>query len=121
MSTKKPPRPSDQELTQLYNQQKQELQALVSKVGELEKDKDEHTLVIETLDEVQTLDPDRKCFRLIGGVLVESNVKDVLPALKGNVDGISRLVTTLTGQYEEKEKQFEQWKKEYNIQVVNQR
>lgn len=39
------------------------------------------SLVIETLKDV---DPSRKCFRLVGGVLVERTVKEVLPALETN-------------------------------------
>ena len=38
-------------------------------------------MVIETLKDVA---PERKCFRLVGGVLVERTVKDVLPALSNN-------------------------------------
>ena len=38
-------------------------------------------LVIETLDKV---DKDRRCFRLVGGVLVERKVGEVEPALIGN-------------------------------------
>lgn len=45
--------------------------------------------VIETLREVQKTSPERKCFRMIGGVLVERNVKEVLPALEGNLAGVS--------------------------------
>ena len=37
--------------------------------------------MIDTLKEVET---DRKCFRLVGGVLVERSVKEVLPALEHN-------------------------------------
>ena len=37
--------------------------------------------VISALKEVS---PDRKCFRMVGGVLVERQVKDVLPALEHN-------------------------------------
>ena len=47
-------------------------------------------LVLSTLDEALEGEPDRKCFRLIGGVLVERTVKDVVPALKTNRDGVSR-------------------------------
>lgn len=40
---------------------------------------------------MQKTDPMRKCFRMIGGVLVERNVKDVLPALETNLTGVSML------------------------------
>lgn len=42
-------------------------------------------LVIETL---QNVDADRKCFRMVGGVLVERTVKEVLPALTSNRDQV---------------------------------
>lgn len=43
-------------------------------------------LVIEALKGV---DLDRKCFTLIGGVLVEKTVKDVLPNLENNKSMVS--------------------------------
>jgi hypothetical protein len=43
-------------------------------------------LVIETLTEVE---PGRKCFRMVGGVLVERTVAEVLPALQKNVESVS--------------------------------
>lgn len=43
------------------------------------------SLVIDTLKEV---DPSRKCFRLVGGVLVERTVKEVLPALENNKEQV---------------------------------
>lgn len=48
-------------------------------------------LVLSTLNEALAGEPDRKCFRLIGGVLVERTVKDVVPALQTNRDGVSLL------------------------------
>ena len=40
-----------------------------------------YSVVIETL---KTVDKDRKCFRMVGGILSERTVKDVLPALENN-------------------------------------
>lgn len=44
------------------------------------------SLVIDTLKEV---DETRKCFRMVGGVLVERTVKEVLPALENNKEQVS--------------------------------
>ncbi len=37
---------------------------------------------------ISKMDPDRKCFRMIGGVLVELQVKTVLPDVAANRDGV---------------------------------
>lgn len=44
--------------------------------------------MLTTLDEALAEEPYRKCFRLVGGVLVERTVKDVVPALQTNRDGV---------------------------------
>lgn len=44
------------------------------------------SLVIDTLQDV---DPSRKCFRLVEGILVERTVKEVLPALENNKEEVS--------------------------------
>ena len=43
------------------------------------------SLVVEALKEV---DGSRKCFRLVGGVLVERTVNEVLPALTSNYEQV---------------------------------
>lgn len=45
-----------------------------------------YRLVIETLKEVA---PERRCYRMVGGVLVERTVGDVLPALVTNREQVS--------------------------------
>ncbi|KAI0353058.1 Prefoldin beta-like protein, partial [Trametes cingulata] len=103
------------ELQQQYNRYQSELQTLASKIGELEQEAEEHNLVLSTLDEALAEEPDRKCFRLVGGVLVERTVKDVVPALKTNRDGIQKVIANLVEQYKSKDEDFENFKREYNI------
>ena len=68
-------------LQSLRNEQR----AFASKLSELQMDLNEHKLVIDTLEKVER---DRKCFRLVGGVLVERSVGEVQPALTGNRDKV---------------------------------
>jgi prefoldin subunit 2 len=93
-----------------------------------------HRLVLETLE---PLPADRKCFRLINGVLVERTVKDVVPALQTNSEGLKKVLEDLVKQYTGKQTELEKWKvgrlaiarmksadtwiqKKNNIQVVQQ-
>lgn len=40
------------------------------------------------IDTIEPLDPKRKCCRMIGGILVERTVGDVLPVIKANQVGV---------------------------------
>lgn len=64
-------------------------------------------LVLETLT---PLTGDRKCFRMINGVLTERTVKDVLPALQTNADGLKKVLDDLVKQYTNKQTEMEKWK-----------
>ncbi|KAK7060384.1 Cochaperone prefoldin complex subunit [Paramarasmius palmivorus] len=110
---------SDQEIQQNYNRFQGDLQTLARKIGELESESEEHGLVLNTLEEALAEEPDRKCFRLIGGVLVERTVKDVVPALKTNREGIRKAVESLSEQYKTKEKELEDFKQDYNIRLIS--
>lgn len=62
---------------------------------------------------LETLEPlpgDRKCFRMINGVLVERTVQDVLPQLKTNADGLKKVLEDLLKQYTTKQEELEKWK-----------
>ena len=61
-------------------------QEYMMKISELEQDRNEHLLVEETL---QPLDPQRRAYRLVGEVLVERTVAEVLPTVAANRDNVS--------------------------------
>ncbi|KDQ08901.1 hypothetical protein BOTBODRAFT_59105 [Botryobasidium botryosum FD-172 SS1] len=106
---------TNQEVQNVYSRYQTDLQTLAQKIGELESEADEHELVLTTLLEALETEPDRKCFRLIGGVLVERTVKDVVPSLRTNRDGIKGVLTTLVEQYKKKEEEFQSFTREYGI------
>lgn len=66
-----------------------------------------HRLVLETLG---PLPADRKCFRMINGVLVERTVKDVKPALQTTSEGLKKVLDELVKQYKLQQEEMEKWK-----------
>jgi len=64
-------------------------------------------LVLETLTPLPT---DRKCFRMINGVLVEQTVNDVMPQLQTNADGLKKILDDLVKQYKKTQDEMEKWK-----------
>jgi len=106
-----------QELQLQYTNYKNGLQQIAQKIGDVEQEAEEHKLVLETLE---PLSEDRKCFRMINGVLVERTVKDVVPALKTNSEGLRMVLEDLVKQYNNKQSELEKWKKKNKIQVVQQ-
>lgn len=88
-----PPPPQQQQQQQqqgnptvLYREAMGECQRLMQKIAELEVDRNEHALVEETL---KPLDPSRRAYRLVGEVLVERTVAEVLPSVTTNKENVS--------------------------------
>jgi hypothetical protein len=63
--------------------------------------------VLETLE---PLPEGRKCFRMINGVLVERTVKEVVPALKTNSEGLKTVLDGFVVQYKAKQDEMDKWK-----------
>ncbi len=74
-------------ILQKYRELVNECQQLMQKIAELETDCHEHKLVEQTL---QPLDPERRAYRLVGDVLVERTVKEVLPSVTTNRENVRR-------------------------------
>jgi prefoldin subunit 2 len=70
---------------------------LISKITELQQEAKEHQYGLHlnhfsayrlVLDAFKKVDPTRKCFRLIGGVLVERTVQEIQPSLEENLANV---------------------------------
>ncbi|KAL8845968.1 MAG: hypothetical protein Q9221_008913 [Calogaya cf. arnoldii] len=111
-----------QELQQQYTNYKNNLQQLADRIGNVEQETEEHKYVFNIPPNINAtpLPGERKCFRMINGVLVERTVEDVLPALQINSDGLKRVLDELVKQYKRQQEDMEKWKKKNNVQVVQQ-
>jgi|TARA_B110000967_G_scaffold191323_1_gene216874 prefoldin subunit 2 len=105
---------SEKDVINTFQQLRQDASQLFTKINELENEKAEHVLVI---DAIKDLDPKRKCFRLIGGVLVERTVEEVLPAVNKNKEGLAAVIEKLMQQRDDKVDRVEYLQKKYKIRV----
>merc|ERR1712198_44447 len=103
-----------EEIVQKFQQMRNEQRSLMAKISELEQDLNEHKIVIETLQDVS---PDRKCFRMVGGVLVERTVSEVLPALTNNRDQLTKVIESLNEKLVSKGKELNEYREKHGIRV----
>lgn len=88
------------------NSLRQEQRNVVDRLNLLENDLTETKLVSEAL---QKVDPDRRCYRSQGGVLVEHKVKDVLPILEESRKQLDEMVGKAKDDITEKGKMIQKF------------
>ena len=96
----------------MLNLMREQCTDIASKVNAMEMDKTEHTLVIQALE---PLPEERKCFRMIGNVVVERTVGEVLPAVQKNRDQISEMISKMTETLSAKQKEADEFQKKHKI------
>ena len=101
-----------------YKQMSAECQQTALKINELSQEKDSHRLVIENLSK---LEPDRKAFRLIGMVLVQRTVGEILPIVQTNYEGIKELISKLEANLATKDKERNDYKILHGIMSQDER
>ena len=112
MSAMEEKEPSTQEILGTYQNLMAECRNIATKIGELNLEKDEHRLVIDTMSK---LDSARTAYRLVGGVLVERTTGEILPAIQQQYDGISTLLEKLDETLKTKEAERKAYKEKYGI------
>lgn len=101
-----------------YKQMGIECSNIAAKVHELNNEKEEHRLVVEQLEK---LEDNRRAYRLIGGVLVEKTVNELLPIVQENLEGIKQIITTLSAQLDQKDESRKKFKEEHGIMTQEER
>ena len=75
----------EQKVAMRYKQLQQEAQVLVSKLMEIEDEKKENELVLESISK---LEDSRKCWRLVNGVLMEKTKIEVVPEMRTVINNL---------------------------------
>lgn len=101
-----------------YKQMSAECQQTALKINELGGERDQHRLVIENLSK---LEPERKAFRLIGSVLVQRTVGEILPIVQINFDGIKELIVKLESNLASKDQERSEYKTKHGIMTEEER
>ena len=114
----KPKPQTEEEIVEGFNRLRYEQRSIASKINDLEMDQREHNMVIKVL---RGVDPNRKCMRMIDNVLVERQVKDILPALEMNVQKMTECIDSLTKQFEEKGRELQRYKAEHKIRIAGEK
>ena len=105
---------NEQMIIGMYNNIRSEINQLHSKITELEMEVSEHSLVIGA---VESLDPSRRCYRMIGGVLVERTVREVIPAVQRNKEGLEEVISRLYEALERKKKELQEFEVKHKIKI----
>ncbi|CAH8553411.1 unnamed protein product [Schistosoma margrebowiei] len=117
-SSSKAKSPTEEEIVEGFNRLRYEQRSIGSKINDLELDQREHNMVIKVL---QSVEPTRKCMRMIDNVLIERQVKDILPALEDSVKKMSECIETLSKQFEEKGRELQRYKAEHKIRIAGEK
>ncbi|XP_065846145.1 prefoldin subunit 2-like [Oscarella lobularis] len=97
-----------------FQQLRNDQQSLGVKIAEMDSELNQHNLVIDVLKDLEST---RRCFRSIGGVLVERTVGDILPDLRQHSQKISDIIDSLKTQLEKKSHELQEFKERNNVRV----
>ncbi|CAA0834754.1 Probable prefoldin subunit 2 [Striga hermonthica] len=106
--------PNEQAIANIYASTRTEINQIYSKITELEMEVSEHSLVMSA---IKPLDPSRRCYRMIGSVLVERTIQEVLPAVQRNKEGLDEVIARLTESLEKKKKEVSEFEAMYKIRI----
>ncbi|CAI7772475.1 unnamed protein product [Closterium sp. NIES-53] len=105
---------SEKEIIARWNELRADIQRLYSRIAEHEQELAEHRLVSAA---IEGMDPSRRCFRAVGGVLVERRIGEVVPAVARNAAALDAVVTRLAETLAKKRQDLAALEARFNIRV----
>ncbi|XP_046485296.1 prefoldin subunit 2-like [Neodiprion pinetum] len=108
---------SNEEIFAGFQTLRNEQRVMANKLSEMEIEMNEHKIVIDTLKNV---DPSRKCYRMIGGILCERTVLEITPTLISNKEQLAKVIDALNEQLAKKGHEINEYKEKHNIRIRGQ-
>ncbi|ODV81341.1 prefoldin subunit 2 [Suhomyces tanzawaensis NRRL Y-17324] len=104
-----------------YNQFQEIISELESQLISITSKIEEHLIVDKTLNETpKETRENRKCFKMVGGVLVNKTVDEVIAILKEELSALVKEKNQLEELLIKSRKEREEWMKNNNVKIVRQ-
>ncbi|KAL8121754.1 prefoldin subunit 2-like [Apium graveolens] len=105
---------NEQAVATIYGNMRAGINQVYSKITGLEMEVSAHSLVINA---IKPLDQSGRCYRMIGGVLVERTIKEVFPVVQHNKEGLEMVIAWLNEALEKKKKEIADFEAKYKIRI----
>lgn len=110
-----------QALQNQYNQYQETMTELQSQLSTISSQIEEHKIVEKTLTAIPPAQrTDRKCFKMVGGVLVNKSVDEVIKILDTDLKSLLSEHGKMEKELVRYRKEMEAWMKEKNVKIVRQ-
>lgn len=110
-----------QVLQRQYNKYQEDVTELQTQVSTFQSQLAEHSIVDKTLSSLEPAKREnRKCFKMVGGVLVEKTVDEVIRLLDADIKGLQKQKDAAEGLLAKTRKEMETWMKGNNVKIVRQ-
>eukprot|EP00347_Sterkiella_histriomuscorum_P020507 403337533 len=103
--------PTEGQVIQNYQNLQRETSLLVAKIIEIEDEKKEHELVLET---IKDLEDDRKCWRMVNGVLFEKTKGETVPELVAEISNMENVIKQITDALSQKKGEISRLEQNYD-------
>lgn len=108
-----------QALQQQYNRYQENITNLQTQLSTITSQIHEHSIVDKTLSGIAPAERgNRKCFKMIGGVLVDKSVDEVIQILNDETKSLNEEKTKFDQELVKARKEMEAWMKKNNIKIV---
>ena len=107
---------TDKAVLEKLQSMRNERKAVVEKISSLEEELEDHEMVSTILSDFP---PSRRCYRTIGGVLMERSVADIVPEIRSEWVKLSKALVDLKDMAEEQCRAIDAFQQEHAIVVRN--